>query len=234
MGAANTHYFNMGSIEYTVEYKKVKTLRLTVYPPDGRLKITVPFGTAPEFIKQFVASKIQWIEKHRKKFIGRSKISGPLRNNSAVYVWGKAYRLELIERRGHPKIIIEDASMKMYIRPLSPKSKMQELLDAWYRRIIKEAAPVIIKKWEEIIGVEVKKLFVRKMKSHWGSCNHIKKTLRLNTELVKRDPMCLEYVIVHEMLHIIEKGHNRNYYRLLNRHFPEWKTIRKKMNSGEI
>jgi len=124
--------------------------------------------------------------------------------------------------------------MTMYVRPGSTKAKRQEYLDKWYRRILKEAALAIVEKWEGRIGVEVKKIYVRKMKSHWGSCNYGKQTMRLNSELAKRKIECLEYVIVHEMLHIIESGHNRNFYRLLNKYIPGWKDIRKKMNRGDL
>jgi hypothetical protein len=220
-------------LQVEIEYKKVKALRLTVYPPDGRVKITAPFGADYETIKKFAASKIGWIEKHRQKFKNHSKLSGPLKNHSIVYVWGAALELEIIERKGHPKIVISGGKMKMYTRPGSSKTQRQEFLDKWYRGALKEFAPGIIENWEKRTGIEVKKLFVRKMKTHWGSCNPAKQTLRLNSELAKRDPQYLEYVIVHEMLHIIEKGHNKKFYRLLSKYLPDWKNIRKNMNLGE-
>jgi len=226
--------FNLAGIPFEVEYKNVKTLRLTVYPPDGRVRIAAPFGTAHDYIRKFAVSKIGWIEKHRERFLNYSKITGSVKNHSTVYVWGIPYELELIERRGNPRIIIEGGHIKMYTRPDSSKAKRQEFLDKWYHRNLKETAPGIIKKWESRTGIEVKKLYVRKMKSHWGSCNCEKQTMRLNSELAKRDPECLEYVIVHEMTHIIEKSHNRNFYRLLNQYMPAWKEIRKKMNSGNL
>ena len=209
-------------------------MRLTVYPPGGRVVIHAPAGTLFSSIEDFTRSKINWIIKHRERFLNNSKSTGVLKNNAGVYIWGKSHVLELIERRGHPKIIVTDSTIKIYVRPLSSKDKVEELLDKWYRRVLKETAPEIIKKWEKIIGIEVSKLYVRKMKTHWGSCNYNTRSLRLNSELVKRDPLCLEYVIVHEMLHIIEKSHNRNFYRLIGKYFPDWKAIRKKMNSGEI
>ena len=231
---AQVYYtFDLEAIRVEVEYKNVKTLRLTVYPPDGRVKITAPPGTAHETVKKFAASRTAWIEKHRQKFLNHSKLTGTLKNNSIVYVWGTALELEIIERRGNPKILTGDGQMKLYVRPGSTKAKRQEFLDSWYRKILKEAAPAIIKTWEKRLGVEVKKLYVRKMKTHWGSCNCERQTLRLNSELVKRNPECLEYVIVHEMLHIIEKKHNNRFYRLLSQYLPEWKSIRKKMNKGE-
>ena len=231
--------FNLAAIPVEVEYRNIKTMRLTVYPPDGRVRIAAPAGTAVEVIRNFAVSKVKWIEKHREKYLNGStetkpKAGGALRNHSTMYVWGVPYELELIERKGNPKIMLENGYMKMYVRPLSSKAKKQEFLDKWYRRILKEAAPPVIEKWEAIIGVEVKKLYIRKMKTHWGSCNYQRQSMRLNSELAKRKSEYLEYVIVHEMLHIIESGHNRNFYRLLTKYIPGWKAIRKKMNSGEI
>jgi len=214
-------------------------MRLTVYPPDGRVRVIAPSGTAPDVVKKFAISKIKWIEKHRVKFLNNpaSKnpaASGALRNNSTVYVWGVPHKLELVQRSGYSKVVIADGQMTMYIRPLCTKAKKEEVLDRWYHRTLQEAAAIAIKKWESIIGVQVKKLYVRKMKSHWGSCNYQRQTLRLNSELAKRDPKYLEYVVVHEMLHIIEKGHNRIFYGMLEQYIPDWKAIRKKMNSGVI
>jgi len=237
MAQAKTAYtFVLASIPIEVEFRNVKTIRVTVYPPDGRVRIAAPPRTAADVIGRFAASKIKWIEKHRKKLQNNSAglrpdLTASLRNHSTVYVWGVPHELELIEHRGNSRIVPGDGYVTMYIRPLSPKAKKQEILDRWYRRILKEAADTIIKKWEARIGVEVKKLYVRKMKTHWGSCNYQRQTMRLNSELAKRNPECLEYVIVHEMLHIIEKGHNRVFYRLLNQYIPAWKTIRKNMNS---
>jgi len=222
------------AIPIEVEFRNVKTIRLTVYPPDGRVKVVSPIGTSREEIRKFTESKITWIQKHREKFINHSKLTVSLKNHSTVFVWGEPWELEIIERNGNPKIILEDGIMKMYIRPDSTKAKKQEFLDKWYSKIIKDSAPPLIEEWEGRIGVKVKKLFVRKMKTHWGSCNGARQTLRLNSELAKRKRECLEYVIVHEMLHIIEKSHNRKFYSLMNKYLPEWKIIRKKMNTGEL
>jgi predicted metal-dependent hydrolase len=221
-----------GSIPVEVEYRGIKNMRITVYPPDGKVRITAPFDTPMELIRNFAVSKTAWIEKHREKFRSRSKTPLALKNNGQVWVWGEALVLEIAERRGNPKILVTGGIMKMQVRPGSQAEKHQALLDKWYRRLVGEAAQVLIKKWEPLIGVKVEGLYIRKMKSHWGSCNAVRRTLRLNSELAKKPPDCLEYVIVHEMLHIIEVHHNEKFYRLLNRFIPSWKEIRKKMNAG--
>ena len=229
--------FELASFRVETEYRNVKTLRLTVYPPDGRVKIAAPPGTARETVEAFAASKIKWIDKHRKKFLNNRAGAGPdltgsLRNHSTVYVWGVPHVLELVEREGNSRISINGGCVTMYVRPHASKAKKQEVLDRWRRRALKEAASPLIEKWEERIGVDVVKLYVRKMKSHWGSCNTERRTLRLNSELTGRSAGYLEYVIVHEMLHIIERGHNRNFYRLLGKFLPDWKTVRKNLNAG--
>ena len=234
---STTYTFNLASIPVIAEFRSVKNITLRVYQPDGRVKVTAPLGTSMDKVMKFAASKTQWIEKHRGKFLSEGKnAQAPrsLRNHSIVHVWGDAYELELIERSGNPKIVIDGRQMKMYIRPLSTTAKIQEILDKWYLRILKETAPGIVEKWEGILGVEIKKIYVRKMKTHWGSCNYIRHTMRLNTELVKRDPKDLEYVIVHEMIHIIEHNHDKKFYCLMDKYLPGWKAIRKRMNSGEI
>jgi len=151
-----------------------------------------------------------------------------------VYVWGEPYILEIIEHSGYSKISFDNGIMIMRVPRNSARDHFQDVLDRWYRNTLKKSAPVIIEKWEKILGIEIEKLYIRKMKTHWGSCNYVKQTLRLNSELVKRSPECLEYVIIHEMLHIFEKGHNRDFYKLLGKYVPDWKAIRKKMNTEKF
>jgi predicted metal-dependent hydrolase len=207
---------------------------MTVYPPDGKVRISAPKDAGWEFIRSFALSKIPWIEKHREKFRRNVKAKNLFQNQEIHYVWGSAYKLELVERRGHPKITLGENVLRLCIRPDTSNEHKQKILDNWYRELLREAVPRLIQKWESVIGVTVKAVIPRKMKSHWGSCNCQKQIIRLNTELAKKPPECLEYVLVHEMIHIIEPSHNRNFYGLMNQYFPAWKLIRKKMNAGEI
>jgi predicted metal-dependent hydrolase len=231
--AKSTWKFFLDDVQIDVEYKNVKTMRLTVYPPDGRVKLSAPFETVPADARKFGASKYEWIVNQRSRVLNHSK-TAQIKNHAVVHVWGIPHELIIVEHKGNSKIVIEDKYIKMYARPEFTKARKLEILDKWYSRIIKQTAPKIINKYEQVLGLKVKKLYVRKMKTYWGSCNCEKQTLRLNSELAKRDPVCLEYVIIHEMLHLIEKSHNRIYYKMLNEHFPSWKIIRKKMNKGEL
>ena len=200
--------------------------------PLGSVKVTAPQGTERGYIREFVLSKIEWIEKNQKRIQGRSGTAETLKNNSPVFIWGKEFKLEITGRQGNSKIRIEDGLVKMFIRSGSEKTKKQELLDRWRRRAVKDAAAPVIEKWESVLKLKVKKLYIRKMKTHWGSCNCTRQTLRLNSELSKQSPDCLEYVIIHEMLHIIEKGHNKKFYAMLAKYVPDWKSLKKKLNYG--
>lgn len=220
----------IGKYSIEVDYRRVKAMRLTVYP-DGKMKIAVPLNISQEEIERFVSTKSQWIEKHQTKFQSRlpaqdrSFIAGELH-----FVWGIPCKLEMIEHKGHPKVKAENGKLIMLMKPETTKLQKIALLDKYYRNLLAEAAPQFVKKWEKPIGVTINKIFYRKMKSCWGSCNYTKGTLRLNTELVKRHPECLEYVVIHEMIHMHEPSHNKHFYELMNAFYPNWKIIRKKMN----
>jgi predicted metal-dependent hydrolase len=223
----------VGNLQVEVRYRGVKNLRLTVYPPAGEVRVSAPPHTSAEFIRDFVSSKLPWIEKHRARYRGRSKTGG-LEDRETQYVWGRPWELRVVERRGRPGVVVEDGVLRLSVRPGADRAKRQELLDAWRRRVLRETAPALMEKWGARIGVRARGLYVRKMKSHWGSCNYERGTIRLNSELVKKSPLCLEYVILHELIHLIEPSHNRNFYRLLGLYMPSWKEIRRGMNSGAL
>jgi predicted metal-dependent hydrolase len=229
-----TEFLKLGEISMELEYRRIKRLRITVYPPDGRVKIAAPLHTSPGLIRDFALSKLAWIEKHRTRFSARAGHNGALERGETVWVWGRPLVLEPVERKGTSGISIEGDRLVLRLRPGAAREKGRELLDKWYRGMLKKAVPPLIKKWEPLLGVSVTAFFARKMKTHWGSCNQGRRTIRLNSELAKKDPLCLDYVILHEMIHIVEAGHNHNFYRILNRLMPDWKVLRKKMNRGEL
>lgn len=222
--------FKLADILVEINFKPVKNIRITVYPPDGRVCVSAPPDTAREAIKRFAASKMQWIKKTRERIIRLSKTG----DKNHCSVWGVLYKMSVTEKPGRSKITLDSEVIKFHVPPNTAKKKKQQLLDKWYHRLIREAAPPLVQKWKAKIGVGVNKIYYRKMKTRWGSCNYRQHTIRLNTELAKKPPVCLEYVIVHELLHMIEPSHNKNFYRLMSRFVPNWKIIRKKMNAGEL
>jgi predicted metal-dependent hydrolase len=229
-----TEILQVGNQRIEVVYKPVKNLRLTVYPPDGRVKVTAPRDMTADFIRYFAASRIEWIEKQQNRCRHLAALREKAGFENSQFFWGVPYRLVVVEKRGPPAVTAENGVLTLRIRPDADREKRQAALDAWRLKILKETAPGLIEKWEGIIGVKCAALYVRKMKSRWGSCNCVRRTIRLNSELVKLSPECLEYVIVHELIHLIEPAHNRNFYRLLTRYIPAWKTIRKRMNTPDF
>jgi predicted metal-dependent hydrolase len=218
------------TIRIEVEYRRIKNMRITVYPPDGRVKLVAPLSATHQMIRDFAQAKRAWVEKHQTRFANHPKEGNTFLKGEIHYIWGQPYSLEIIQKRGHPKIETNTNRLLMYVRPGTELQKKRELLEKLRHVLIQNIAPRFVAKWEPILGIKIKGIFYRKMKTHWGSCNYGQKTIRLNTELVKKSPSYLEYVIVHEMLHIIEPTHSRNFYRLLGKYYPEWKLIRKKMN----
>jgi predicted metal-dependent hydrolase len=218
------------TIPIEIEHKRIKNMRITVYPPDGRVKIVAPLSATHQMIRDFALTKRAWVKKHQARFANPSKERPLFLDGEIHYIWGQPYSLEIIQKRGHPKIETNNNRLLIYIRPGTEQQKKQEVFEKWRHGLIQNAAPRLVAKWEPILGVNVKGIAYRKMKTHWGSCNYGQKTIRLNTELAKKNPKYLEYVIVHEMVHIIEPTHSGNFYRLLGKYYPEWKIIRKEMN----
>jgi predicted metal-dependent hydrolase len=220
----------IGKYTIEVEYRRIKTMRLTIYP-DGKIKIAAPLSANQTQIENFVSAKSQWIEKHQTKF--QSRLPTQDRTFAAGelhFVWGIPCKLEIIEDKGHPKVKAENGKLIMMTKSETTKTQKIAILDKYYRNLLAEAAPKFVEKWEKPIGVKINKIFYRKMKSCWGSCNYTKGTIRLNTELAKKHPECLEYVVIHEMIHMHEASHNHHFYELMNAFYPNWKIIRKKMN----
>lgn len=236
-----TELLLVGNFRVELEYKRVKTMRLTLYPPasgvlsapgrplpaEGRIRVSAPPHTSRQLIQDFVISKAAWIEKQRARF---RRNPSPPGDDGICCVWGRPYRLELTERPARPRIALGEGRVLMSVRPGDDQEQRQKALDRWYRALCKEAATRITRFWEPRIGVTVQRIFYRKMKTHWGSCNYLNRTIRLNTELAKKAPECLEYVILHEMVHLLEPSHNRNFYRLMDRYLPSWKTVQLTLN----
>jgi len=250
-----TETVSLRGIPIEITRKQARALRITVHP-DCRVTVTAPLSMPDEQVYGFLRARGDWIEKHRERYRTKKRKRPGAKNDftdgEAYYIWGQPYQLEVTERRGNPKIVLEAADegpgvMKMFVRPGAVKAQKQALLDKYKRRLVEEAAPPVIAKWEKALGkmaeeegrrrkkpvIKIEKLYLMKMKTHWGSCNHTRRTIRLNTELAGRGPECLDYVVLHELVHLLVPSHNADFYRYMNALLPGWKEIRKKMNKGE-
>lgn len=213
--------------------KDIKNMHLAVYPPTGRIRLAAPTKTDAEVIRLFAISKLGWIKKHIKNFKNQSRetprdyIPG-----ESHYFEGRRYLLNVIERKGYNKIDVKNhKELNLFIRPNSTKEQKARVFKEWYRKQLKAQVPDIVEKWEKVIGVEVNDWGVKHMRTKWGTCNIEEKRIWVNLELAKKPKNCLEYIIVHELVHLLERNHNDKFIAHLNRFMPKWRAHRDELNS---
>lgn len=225
----------LGDIAVEVTFKNIKNVHLTVQPPTGRVRISAPLRMGLDPIRIFAISKLGWIKRQRSKF-QRQERETPREylDRESHYVWGKRYLLDLIECGETPSIELKHSRMLLRVRPGIDHRKKQAIVQEWYREQIKQAVPPLIAKWEPLIGVKVRRVFVQRMKTKWGSCTPGTGSIRLNTDLAKRSLEFLEYVVVHEMAHLIVRHHNDQFSRLMDKCLPNWKLLRQELNSTPL
>lgn len=221
----------MGEIVVDVVLKDIKNLHLSVNPPDGRVRISAPLRMNPDTIRVFAISKLGWIRQQRKRLLEQQRETPrDFLDRESHYVWGKRYLLEVVEDDIAPAVRLKHSRMRLRVRPGTDEIKKQSIVEAWYREQIKKALPALIAKWEEPMAVKVARFFVQRMKTKWGSCNPATRGIRLNTELAKKPRECLEYIVVHEMTHLLEPTHNARFIALLDRNMPQWRFHRDRLN----
>ena len=223
----------VGEIVIDVVKKDIKNLHLRVYPPDGRVRITCPRRLDDETIRQYVISKASWIEKSRAKILDRPRQS-PLEyvSGESHYYKGDRFLLNVIYYSSTPKVVIRDRTyLDLYVRHGSISEQREQVLTGWYRQQLKAEIPQLIGKWERIIGVKTNDWGVKKMKTRWGTCNTQAKRIWLNLELIKKPPHCLEYVIVHELVHLLERNHGDRFQAYMTEFMPRWRYYEEELNS---
>jgi predicted metal-dependent hydrolase len=224
---------DLGDIAADVVFKDIKNVNLRVCPPAGKVKISAPLRMSPDAIRTFALSKLGWIRQQQLK-LRRYERETPreYRDRESHYLWGKRYQLKLIEGYQTPSIDLTDDQILLRLRLDTPARKRQAIMEEWYRAQITEAVPQLIAKWEPMMAVKVEQFLVRRMKTRWGSCTPRTRRIRLNTELAKKSPELLEYVVVHEMVHLIERHHNGRFAGLMDKHLPNWRDLRKALNNA--
>ncbi|ARU41201.1 metal-dependent hydrolase [Armatimonadetes bacterium Uphvl-Ar1] len=221
----------LGDIVADVILKDIKNVHLSVYPPNGHVRISAPERMSIDNVRAYAVSKLRWIKQQQKKLQSQERITPrEYVNGESHYLWGKRYLLHVFETATTPHVVLRARHLELHVRPDSTVEKRAELLETWLRQQLKSAVPKLIAKWEPKIGVEVANFYVQRMKTKWGSCSHEKGNIRLNTELAKKPVECLEYIVVHEMVHLIERSHNERFINLMNENMPKWKFYREELN----
>jgi len=222
---------NLGDIVIDVELKDIKNVHLSVYPPKGRVRIAAPRRMTLDTIRIYAVSKLSWIKKQQKKFQGQVReVPREFLTKEGHYYLGSRYLLKVIEHNAPPLIIVKHKTIEMRVRPDTDMAKRQSLMDEWYRTQLKELVPQIINKYEKIMGVTISEFAIKKMKTKWGTCNREAKRIWLNLELAKKPFQCIEYIVVHEMVHLLERNHNEKFITYLNRFLPEWRDLKNELN----
>ena len=211
--------------------KAIKNVHLSVYPPDGSVRVSAPDSMSLDTIRIFVISKLGWIRRQQQKFQSQEREAPrDYIDRESHYLWCKRYLLTIIEHNDPPKLDISHKYLKLYIRPETSCDKRQTIMNEWYRQQLKTQLPDVITQYEKLIGVKVNTFGVRKMKTRWGTCNPIAQRICLNLELAKKPVECLEYIVVHEMVHLLEPSHNNHFVALMDQFMPKWKFYKDELN----
>jgi len=222
---------HLGEIAIAVTRKDIKHVHLSVHPPGGRVTLVAPRGTRPEVARAYAVSRLGWIRDHQEQLRGQARET--LRQfveRESHYLWGRRRLLSVAEEDAKPSVRLSHRQIVLTVRPRSSRAKREAVMHEWHKLLLHDAVPGLIRKWEPKLGVEVAGYFLQRMKTKWGGCNHRARTIRLNTELVKKPKDLLEYVVVHEMLHLIAPTHTEQFLALMTKHYPSWREARAELN----
>jgi predicted metal-dependent hydrolase len=226
------HQIEISDFTIDVVRKNIKNMHLAVYPPTGRIRIAAPLNIDDDAVKLFAISKLAWIKRNQRNFKQQDRQSArSYIQRESHYFQGRRYLLRVTEHDAPPFVEIKSKTyIDLYIRPETTIAKRNEIMNEWYRTELKKQIPEIIKTWETKLDLEIDDWQVKLMKTKWGSCNIEKRKIWLNLELAKKPIYCLEYIIVHEMLHLLERHHNDIFLNYMNTYLPKWKQIKSELN----
>lgn len=222
----------LNELDVEVVQKDIKNVHLSVYPPAGRVKVSAPESMAFETIRVYVISKLGWIKKQQEKLRAQAR-EAPREciDLESHYFNGTRFLLKVVERDAVPKVSLSHSKIVLQVRPGADEEKKRAVLDAWYREQLKEKVKSLITQWEKKMAVSVAQFTIRKMRTKWGSCSPESRSIRINLELAKKPPECLEYIVVHEMAHLLEPSHNSRFIALMDRFLPKWRFYRDELNA---
>jgi predicted metal-dependent hydrolase len=226
-----TETIQLGEVSIRVTRKEIKNVHLSVHPPDGRITLTAPAATRLDVARAYAISRLGWIRKQQEKLRGQARET-PRRfiERESHHIWGRRHLMTVKHADAKPCITLDHKRIVLTVRPGADARKRAEVIHEWHKSLLHEVVPPIIKKWQRKLEVHVASYFLQRMKTKWGSCNHRAGHIRLNTELVKKPKDLLEYVIVHEMVHLIVPTHSERFVAILQEHYPTWREARAELN----
>lgn len=229
-------HIDVSGIPVEIRRKAIKNLHVGVYPPNGKVRVAAPLHLDDEAVRLAIVSRLSWIRRQRQGFARQERQSArEMVTGESHYFEGKRYRLNVVERPGNPRVhVANNSTLELQVLPGTDRSGRQRMLDRWYRRRLKAQIPGLLAHWEPVVGVKVTDCRVKRMKTRWGSCNIEAKRIWLNLELAKKDPICLEYILVHEVVHLLERHHTERFRALMDRAMPDWRLRRDKLNHSPL
>lgn len=221
----------LGDISIQVTRKAVKNVHLSVHPPDGRVTLVAPTSTRLEVARAYAISKLGWIREQQSRLRNQARETPrQFITRETHLLWGRPYLLTVVYKDVKPFVSLDHKRITLTVRPGSDEARRAEVMHAWHKSLLHAIVPSFIEKWEVKLGVKVNHYFLQRMKTKWGSCNHRAGHIRLNTELVKKPKDLVEYVIVHEMAHLLEPNHSERFVAILAKHYPTWREARAELN----
>lgn len=222
----------LGDITISMAFKAIKNVHLTVLPPEGKVTLVAPLGTRPEVARAYAITKLQWIRQQQAMLNAQAR-EAPRQfvERESHHVWGRRYLMTVVEAEVKPHVKLDHKRITLSVRLGHDAAKRLEVMHEWHKSLLHAMVPKLIAKWEPILGVKVSGYFLQLMKTKWGSCNHHAGNIRLNTELVKKPKDLVEYVVVHEMAHLLEPTHSERFVALLDQHWPHWRECRAELNA---
>lgn len=226
-----TETIQLGDIEISVTRKAIKNVHLSVHPPSGRVTLVAPAGTRLEVARAFAITKLGWIREQRSRLREQAR-EAPRQfvERESHHLWGRRYLMSVCYADAKPFIILDHRRITLTVRPGASAAKRADVVHEWHKSLLHGVVPALIGKWERKLGVNVSGYFLQRMKTKWGSCNHRAGHIRLNTELVKKPRDLLEYVVVHEMVHLLEPTHSDRFVAILSEFYPGWREARAELN----
>lgn len=231
----NIDQIDVGGIPVDIIFKNIKNIHLSVHPPTGRVRISAPQHLKLETLRVYAISKLDWIKKQQTRLQGQARETRrEYLDLESHFVWGRRYLLAVNELRETPSVQLRHKELVLTVRPGSDEQKRAEVLAAWYREELRQAMTPMFEKWQAQLGVQANQVIVRRMKTKWGSCNPHTGNIHLNSELAKKLPECLEYIIVHELTHLLEPTHNERFVALMDQSMPNWRHRREELNRAPL
>lgn len=234
MSTANA-YLTVAGLGIDVVFKDIKNLHISVYPPIGRVRVAAPDTTDEETIRLAIVQRLPWIKRQREQLIEADRqTKREMQSGESHYVWGQRYRLDASRTSGNYHVETKGQTLWVVTPSEADSDAKRATLDRWYRRELKAALPDLLDKWQSIVGVHADKIVVRRMKTKWGTCMPHSRTIWINPELAKKNPRCLEYIVVHELAHLHERSHNQRFVDLMDQYLPDWRARRDELNGAPL